>query len=371
MPTAKKQYRYYLTVTAADGTKKQLVFSSTDEKEARRRRNKAKTEYETGLRVYSGKTTVRQYAETFMDQQRLSAEDRSRLERLLISQIGRLRLDEVKAPNIRQCFALLEGKSKSTISKGCSLINRLFEMAVADELILRNPCTRVVRPHPVETLGRRSMSEQEEQIFLSLLQERVSDGRHAYDIAWGIMYACGLRPGEVRALQRVHVHLGKDPHIDVKQACKMKTVEIGPPKTAAGVRTVPIPGWFVPLLRKALPTDSLFVVPGTDGSCINHQAFTRRWTYFYRELQRRAGAQTYRNRIALSPIGADLDPYSLRHTFCTNCAYEGIPEVVTMRWMGHSDPNMVRTVYEDADNSKLVRRAVERLNAVPKLRATK
>lgn len=365
MPKAKKKdlYRYYLTVTAADGSKRRVAYSSTDKKEAYRKREKARAEYDAGLLTFSAKTTVKQYAETFARQQHLSKDDQSRLQRLLISQIGGLKLEDVKAPNIRQCYALLEGKSRSTITKGCALINRVFAMAVADELLIRNPCARVQRPHYKETPGRRAMTEQEEAVFLGLLKERVADGQHAYDIAWGIMYACGLRPGEVRALQRAHVHLDKDPHIDVAQACKAKTKEIGKPKTAAGVRTVPIPDWFVPLLKQAMPKDSLFAVPGPDGKCQSHQTLIRRWEWFYRALQIAAGAKTYRNKITLTPIGSDLDPYCLRHTYCTNLAYARIPEVVAMRWMGHDDPNMVRKIYADADSAKLLRRAVADLNA--------
>lgn len=363
MPTKKQMYCRYLTVTAADGSKKKLSFYATSEKEAVRKREAARAKYDAGLLTFSGKTTVRQYAETFAEQQHLSVDDRSRLERLVIEQIGGLKLSEVKAPNIRQCYASLEGLSHSSITKGCALINRLFETAVADELIVRNPCLRVQRPKYKETPGRRAMTEQEEQVFLDLLRERISDGQHVYDVAWGIMYACGLRPGEVRALQLSHIHLGKESTIDVVQACKAKTTQIGPPKTAAGVRTVPIPDWFLPLLRRALPKDSLWAVPGPDGNCQTHQAFTRRWEWFYKALQLAAGAKTYRNKIVLSPIGADLDPYCLRHTYCTNLAYARIPEVIAMRWMGHDDPNMVRKIYAHADSTKLLRRAVEDLNA--------
>ena len=359
----KDLYRYYLTVTAADGSKRKIAYSSTDQKEAKRKRDRAKLEYEAGLLTFSGRTTVKQYAETFADQMHLGADDRSRLQRLLIDQIGGLRMDEVKAPNIRQCFSLLEGKSKSTVSKGCAVINRLFETAVADELILRNPCAKVQRPRPVETSGRRSLTEAEETVFLDLLRERVTDGRHAYDIAWGIMYACGLRPGEVRALLRSHVQFGAAPCIEVVQACKNKSRTIGPPKTAAGFRSVPIPEWFVPLLRQAMSKDSLFVVPGPDGECQSYQTMKRRWERFYNALRIAAGAKTYRNQITVSPLGSDLDPYCLRHAYCTNLAYARIPEVVAMKWMGHDDPNMVRKIYADADNTKLLRRAIEDLNA--------
>ena len=363
MPAKKQLYRFYLTVTAADGSKHRIAYSSTDKKEARRKRDRARAEYDAGLLTFSGRTTVKQYADAFAEQMHLRPDDRSRLQRLLVEQIGGLKLDEIKAPNIRQCYALLEGKSRSTITKGCALINRLFETAVADELILRNPCARVQRPRAIETPGRRSLTEAEETVFLDLLRERVADGQHAYDIAWGLMYACGLRPGEVRALQRCHVQFGAAPCVEIVQACKNKSRTIGPPKTAAGSRSVPIPEWFVPLLRQAMSRDSIWVVPGPDGECLSHQALTNRWGWFYREMQLRAGARTYRNRITLSPIGSDLDPYCLRHTYCTNLAYARIPEVVAMRWMGHDDPDMVRRIYADADNAKLLRRAVEDLNA--------
>ena len=373
MPTKKQQYRYYLTVTAADGSKRQLVFAGTDQREAKRRRDAARAKYDAGLLTFSGKTTVRQYAETIIDQLHLSPDDASRLWRLVVDQIGALRLDEVKAPDIRRCYAPLEGLSRSSVSKGCAVINRLFETAVADELIVRNPCSRVPRPRPAETPGRRALTEREEEVFLDLLQQRLTDGEHAYDVAWGLMYACGLRPGEVRALQVSHLHLdGPEPCLDVVQACKDKTRRIGPPKTPAGVRTVPVPEWFRSLLRQALPADSLFVVPGPDGGCLSHQALARRWTWFYRALQLAAGAKTYRNRITLSPIGDDLDPYCLRHTYCTNLAYARIPEVVAMRWMGHDDPGMVRRIYAHADSAKLLRRATADLNAAaPQLKAVK
>ena len=70
MPTKKKMYRAYLTVTLPNGEKKQMVFSSTkSQKEADRKRDEAKWEYERGLLVFNGQTTVAQYAEKWQEQE--------------------------------------------------------------------------------------------------------------------------------------------------------------------------------------------------------------------------------------------------------------------------------------------------------------
>ena len=355
-------YRKYLTVTLPDGTKQQLQFYGHTEREATRKRDRAKAEYEAGLLVLGPKTTVAQYARV-LEAELKAASDKTRLRKLLIEPIGYLLLSEVKASHIRAIFRLLEGQSTSSITKGVALVRRLFRQAVADCLILRDPTLNISRPQAAETPGHRSMTEQEEDIFLSLLRERVADGQHAYDIAFGLQYACGLRPSEVRALQRSDLHLSADPCVSITKACKGKGTQIGPPKTKAGVRDVPIPAWFVPLLEAGISRDGLFAVPAPGGKAMTYACLRSRWDWLYREMHRRAGAKLYRNKIIVSPLPTDLTQYCLRHTYCTNLAYAGVREVVAMAWLGHDDPDMVRKVYADAENAKLKRRSVSILNA--------
>lgn len=370
MPTTKKRYTEYLTVELPDGSKKTLRFTSVNRKTAKEKRDAAMRDYAAGVMVFSKKTAVQDYAAKWADQMQLRADDRSRLQRSCIDLIGGLELGQVRATNIRDCYATVAGKSKSLINKTCGVISRMFRCAHADELIPRNPCDLVARPAGT-VKDRRSMNELEEAVFLELLQERVRDPRHWYDIALGISYACGLRPGEVRALTRSNIYLdAPQPQICVTQACKDKSREIGPPKTAAGEREVPIPLWFVPLLKAALAIapPSLWLVPGQDGGCLTYQTYTRRWGYFYREMQRQAGGKLYRNKLVASEIGNDLTPYCLRHTYCTNLACAGVQEVIAMRWMGHDDPNMIRKVYTDASNHKLLTKSTAALNGFNPLR---
>ena len=41
----------------------------------------------------------------------------------------------------------------------------------------------------------------------------------------------------------------------------------------------------------------------------------------------------------------DLEPYLLRHTFCTNCQSAGVPLNVAKELMGHSDISVTAKIY--------------------------
>ena len=364
MPTTKKRYTYYLTITQADGTKKQLRFSSVNKKEAKNRRDQAKWEYEAGLLTFSKATTVAKYAEGWQDQLHLHKDDKSRLKRFCLDIIGSLEVGDVKATHIRDCFAKMNGLSKSTISKACNVIKRMFADMVADDLILRNPCDRVSRPTGT-VKNRRAMTEEEETVFLSVLKSHIDDKDLWYNVIYGISYACGLRPGEARALQRDHVFLDVEhPYLSITQACKNKTTTIGPPKTKAGKRSVPIPAWFVPLLKQAMDKqkDTPWVVPNANGGTLSHETYCHRWQAFYRAMQQYAAENEQ------SFPDDKLTPYYLRHTYCTNLVYMRVPEIIAMRWMGHDDPNMIRKIYADANSTKILAQAIADLDSYDPLK---
>ena len=364
MPTTKKRYTYYLTITQADGTKKQLRFSSVNKKEAKNRRDQAKWEYEAGLLTFSKATTVAKYAESWQDQVKLRKDDRSRLKRFCLDIIGGFEVGDIKATHIRDCYAKMDGLSKSTISKACSIIKRMFADMVADEIILRNPCDRAMRPAGTES-HRRAMTEVEEEAFLAVLGEWVNDSELWHGIIYGVSYACGLRPGEARALRRDHIFLdAENPYLSITQACKNKTLVIGPPKTKAGTRTVPIPAWLIPLMKKAMENkrESIWLVPNTSGGVLSHETYCHRWRAFFRAMQKYAADHEQ------SFPEDELTPYYLRHTYCTNLVYMRIPEVVAMRWMGHDDPNMIRKIYADANSTKILAQATTDLNSYDPLK---
>ena len=57
------------------------------------------------------------------------------------------------------------------------------------------------------------------------------------------------------------------------------------------------------------------------------------------------GATVYRNQITKSTLSPDLEPYLLRHTFCTDCQAAGVPLNVAKELMGHSDISVTAKIY--------------------------
>lgn len=48
---------------------------------------------------------------------------------------------------------------------------------------------------------------------------------------------------------------------------------------------------------------------------------------------------------AKSTLAPDLEPYLLRHTFCTDCQAAGVPINVAKELMGHSDISVTAKIY--------------------------
>jgi integrase len=96
----------------------------------------------------------------------------------------------------------------------------------------------------------------------------------AYRLAVPLACYCQLRRGEVLGLQRKHIDM-EGPILRVEQAWTLSGGEmhLGPPKTQAGRRDVPIPANVVPILIDHLER---FAGEGTEGWLF--QGMVARWS---------------------------------------------------------------------------------------------
>ena len=178
---------------------------------------------------------------------------------------------------------------------------------------------------------------------------------------------CGLRPGETRALDWRHVDLKKN-RINVEQAMKAATKEIGAPKSASGVRSIPIPQALLPALQtaKGNPFSPVFVQP-TTGRRHTKASMQCLWNNFKRELDISLGAKMYRNQIIVSMLADDLDAYCMRHTFGTDLQDAGVPINVAKTLLGHSDISMTANVYTHI-TEKTLDDVADKLNKANRIR---
>ena len=122
---------------------------------------------------------------------------------------------------------------------------------------------------------------------------------------------------------------------------------IGRPKSAAGIRKVPIPASLLPDLVKVKgrsPFD--FVCTNAHGGQLKPSSIRQQWKSFLHQLNIEMGCRTFRGALVPPyPVAEDLVPYCLRHTYCTDLQAAGVPINVARELMGHSDIAVTSKIY--------------------------
>ncbi len=273
---------------------------------------------------------------------------------IIIPAIGTTRLKDVKDVHLQKILNSRAGKSKSDLSKLRMTMAAMFKRAYVSQLIMRNPAENLTLPAAKEGT-HRSITEYERAKILELCET------HRAGLWVRMLLYCGLRPGETRALEWRHIDFEKK-LIYVRGAMKAGTNVIGAPKSAAGERDVPIPEVLLTCLAKdkADPFTPVFKQPVT-GNYHTKASMRRLWLSFKRELDISMGAKLYRNQITVSVVAADLAPYCLRHTYCTDLQDAGVPINIAKYLMGHSDISITAKIYTHT-TEQAIQDAAEKIN---------
>lgn len=293
----------------------------------------------------SGNMTVARWASEWLETYKRPAIGEGQYKRYLthingviIPAIGKSKLKDIKDVHLQRVLNDRRGKSKSDISKLSMTMKSMFRRAYLSRLIAFNPAENLETPAAKEGT-HRSITEHEREKILAL-----AETHHAGLWVKMILY-CGLRPGETRALDWRHIDFDKK-LVHVRQAMKASTTNIGAPKSASGVRDVPIPDNFILCLAAARsgPFEPVFTQP-TTGKRHTAKSMDCLWRNFIRELDILMGAKVYRNQIIMSMVSSDLVPYCLRHTYCTDLQDAGVPINVARYLMGHANIALTAKIY--------------------------
>lgn len=277
------------------------------------------------------------------------------IDKVIVPAIGHRRLRDVKDIELQRILNERKGKSKSDLSKVRMIIKAMFTQAHASRLISFNP-SALLRLPAAEDGTHRSMTAAERKLFLDF-----SDKHHG-GLWVKLSIYCGVRPGEARALDWRHVDF-KSKTLCVELAMKAATKVIGKPKSAAGVRSIPIPDDLMCDLERLRgdPFDPIFTQV-TTGNRHTKQSMYGMWRNYCRELDIANGAKVYRNRIIVSTLAPDLDPYCMRHTYGTNLQDAGVSINVAKYLLGHSDIKTTANIYTHT-SPESISDAAEKINA--------
>lgn len=234
--------------------------------------------------------------------------------------IPRQRSSKVPDPSKLAPFA-----STKTRSNVAALFKMIMATAVEDGIITRNPCPRAMI-HKGEPSTRQPYALTMGQ--LARLADEVPDYMRALVLTAGL---CALRSGEARELRRRDLHLDEG-YLDVERGVigHGSSIEIGPPKTAAGIRSITVPDTLVPVIEEHLRRfadigpDAL-VFPSRNDPAVHMPE------------------RTLQLAIARSAERAGLPettPHDLRHTGLTLAARAGATTADLQARAGHTTPNM-------------------------------
>lgn len=336
-------------------------------KEAAAKAERLKMALESGEIGFSGKMTVSRWADEWLETYKEHSVGEGQYQnyefylKIIKNEIGAKQLKDVKDVELQKILnqrAYDEKREKprslSDLSKLRMTMRALFKRARKSRLIQYDPAEDLELPAAKDGT-HRSITDTERKVILKL-----AETHHAGLWVKMILY-CGLRPGETRALDWRHIDFKKK-LVHIEQAMKARTTVIDEPKTASGIRDVPIPDIFLPDLKAAKKTafEPVFTKPDAGGRH-DKASMERMWKNFKRELNIQCGATLYRNQITVHAIALDLVPYCLRHTYGTDLQNKGVPINVAKYLMGHSDISVTANIYTHTTD-KAIKDAANRIN---------
>lgn len=238
--------------------------------------------------------------------------------------IGRILLSNVSVDDAAKVWASYKGYSQSTVKRAKMLFVGLFDAAIENGYCIRNPFrSKFAQPPKAEAGSHRALTEEE----ITLIQNTP----HRFQAAVMVMLYAGLRRGEVLALTSKDIDINRGV-IHVSKAVRYDSNQpiIDRPKTAAGVRDVPILSPLRPILQNRIGR----IAESAHGEIMSERAFRRAWDSYLLALSNAAG----------HPVS--IRPHDLRHTYCTMLRDAGVDMKQAMIWMGHADEKMILRIYD-------------------------
>lgn len=301
-------------------------------------------------------------------------------DRHLRYRIGNHLLSEFRPLHIQTFYNrfLEEGYSPTYLGTLHSILNSLFQTAVDNNLIRKNPCDVVERPSS-ELPERRVLSLQEQTTLCRYLRQ--PRFRRIEPVITTLL-GTGIRIGELLGLSwsDIHIYSEDDPspalpheenygidHIDVRHTLvrvrnsdETGTIfHLQSPKTKKSIRSIPLQKKVVQALRRQKNIQEKY---RASGSWTRHPEFDDlvflgkkgqpQWrstvvsnintvvdTINREEIH--AAAEENRSPVHMKKIL----PHAFRHTFATRCLEAGIPPKVVQHWLGHASIQMTLDLY--------------------------
>ena len=280
------------------------------------------------------------------------------LHRLYIAEceLAGMRLIDVKAANIQAYYnSMLGVTTEKNIHHVHKLLKIFFKYCLKADILIKSPLLAVELPKLPMQSERTNTALSDDDIE-KLVKAAEEDIKH-----FPFVFICftGLRSGELSALRYKDIDF-KEGIITVNKSVKYLNVDgeykalLSDTKTAASIRRVPVLDEIQPLLQAHM---SYLTRGGSVLSLYGDALLFPSLTGTYREQNN--FLQAYQRLCDKLDIKQGRTIHSLRHTFCTILARQGVEMLEASRLMGHSNIQVTAKVYahvNDEDKKNAVRK---------------
>ena len=290
------------------------------------------------------------------------------------SALGLYKIADVTKSDVLKLYKQLSqrGLCNGTIQHIHTILKCMFQMAVDDDIIRKNPCVGCNRDFPYSSYGKRdALTTRQQQILLEFMERDKVYSKHL--LITKVILGTGLRCGEVIGLTGDEIDWKKKA-INVRHQLQyvMKgehyRFSVEKPKTERGVRTIPLKDDVYKLLyewKQATYFQSInskveidgqigfvFLNRNNDGVIVpkRYTDSLNRAVSKYNKLEMKASEKEERKPELLPTITA----HTLRHTYCTRMAEAGMDVKVLQKIMGHSKLETTMEVYNHADEERIM-----------------
>lgn len=346
-PNQSGYYKKSFVAGYVGGAQKRITVYGKTEREVNAKLLAKKMEFEQGKLLVNGDTTFEAWSKQWLETYKkphVEINSYRRYKTIIkkhLSMLNQLALKDIKPVMLQRLINDHQGQSKSNVKKIYLTLKQIFKQAVINDLIIKDPTVGVTMPQTTEGT-RRALTEDERKLFLEVAEN------HRAGVWILMMLCCGLRKGETIPLTWADVDFKKR-YVSVSKAVTFvdgKAV-VKSVKTKAGNRIVPIPDVLLSMLKKMPRRDdtTLVFTPARSGGMLTHNHTIKMWSSFIRDVDIKAGAELYRNKIIEHAIPDDITPHTLRHTYATDLYKMGVDLKTAQSLLGHSDIRMTADIY--------------------------
>ena len=263
---------------------------------------------------------------------------------------GQKRIDKIKVSDAKEWLIKMQqidGRGYSSIHTIRGVIRPAFQMAVDDDLLVKNPFGFQLNTVVVnDSVTREAITRKQERDFLEFVK---NDKRFCkyYDGIY-ILFKTGLRISEFVGLTKKNLYFENSRIIVDHQLQRTRDMKyiIEDTKTESGERMVPMTPEVKEAFQRILANrQNPKIEPMVDGYSgflfldkNGRPMVALHWEKYFQHIREKYN-KIYRVQMP------KITPHVCRHTFCSNMAKSGMNPKTLQYIMGHSDISVTLNVY--------------------------